>query len=117
MRAKNCAEMTGAFVCAALSIVPTVRHADHLASWLEVLHRLRVLFLVVAEGPGFVGLDALALQAANHAVVKLSADEPGTIQELINRVDRHIGDSTGSPKDIPSQSMDRINLRCEALVR
>jgi antirestriction protein ArdC len=31
------AEMTGAFVCAALSIVPTVRHADYLASWLEVL--------------------------------------------------------------------------------
>jgi antirestriction protein ArdC len=31
------AEMTGAFVCAALSIVPTVRHADYLAAWLEVL--------------------------------------------------------------------------------
>jgi antirestriction protein ArdC len=31
------AEMTGAFVCAALSIVPTVRHADYLGSWLEVL--------------------------------------------------------------------------------
>ena len=31
------AEMTGAFVCAALSIKPTVRHADYLASWLRVL--------------------------------------------------------------------------------
>jgi antirestriction protein ArdC len=31
------AEMTGAFVCAALSIAPTVRHADYLGSWLEVL--------------------------------------------------------------------------------
>ena len=31
------AEMCGAFVCAALAIVPTVRHADYLASWLEVL--------------------------------------------------------------------------------
>jgi antirestriction protein ArdC len=29
--------MTGAFVCAALSIVPTVRHGDYLAGWLEVL--------------------------------------------------------------------------------
>ena len=29
--------MIGAFVCAALSIVPTVRHADYLAGWLEVL--------------------------------------------------------------------------------
>ena len=31
------AEMTGAFVCAALSIVPTVRHADYLAYWIDVL--------------------------------------------------------------------------------
>jgi antirestriction protein ArdC len=31
------AEMSGAFVCAALSIVPTVRHADYLGSWLGVL--------------------------------------------------------------------------------
>ncbi|HEY1261086.1 MAG TPA: zincin-like metallopeptidase domain-containing protein [Xanthobacteraceae bacterium] len=31
------AEMCGAFVCAALSIVPTVRHADYLGAWLAVL--------------------------------------------------------------------------------
>ncbi|MCP4936067.1 MAG: antirestriction protein ArdC, partial [bacterium] len=31
------AEMTAAFTCAALSIVPTVRHADYLASWLKIL--------------------------------------------------------------------------------
>jgi antirestriction protein ArdC len=31
------AEMGSAFVCAALSITPTVRHADYLGSWLEVL--------------------------------------------------------------------------------
>ena len=29
--------MTSAFVCALLGIVPTVRHADYLGSWLEVL--------------------------------------------------------------------------------
>ncbi|MBQ8101707.1 MAG: DUF1738 domain-containing protein [Afipia sp.] len=29
------AEMAGAFVCASLSIVPTVRHADYIGSWLE----------------------------------------------------------------------------------
>ena len=27
----------GAFVCASLGIVPTVRHADYIGSWLEVL--------------------------------------------------------------------------------
>lgn len=29
--------MGSAFLCAALGIVPTVRHADYLGSWLEVL--------------------------------------------------------------------------------
>jgi antirestriction protein ArdC len=27
--------MTSAFVCASLGVVPTVRHADYIASWLE----------------------------------------------------------------------------------
>jgi antirestriction protein ArdC len=31
------AEMTSAFVCASLGIVPTVRHTDYIGSWLEVL--------------------------------------------------------------------------------
>ena len=31
------AEMGSAFLCAALGIIPTVRHADYLGSWLEVL--------------------------------------------------------------------------------
>jgi len=31
------AEMGSAFLCAALGIVPTVRHADYLAGWLDVL--------------------------------------------------------------------------------
>lgn len=31
------AEMAGAFVCASLGIVPTVRHADYIGSWLEAL--------------------------------------------------------------------------------
>ncbi len=31
------AELSSAFVCASLAIAPTVRHADYLGSWLEVL--------------------------------------------------------------------------------
>ena len=31
------AEMGSAFLCASLGIVPTVRHADYLAGWLDVL--------------------------------------------------------------------------------
>ena len=29
--------MTSAFCCASLGIVPTVRHADYIGAWLEVL--------------------------------------------------------------------------------
>ena len=29
--------MTGAFVCAALGIAPTVRHADYIGSWIEII--------------------------------------------------------------------------------
>lgn len=29
--------MASAFVCASLAIAPTVRHADYIGSWLEVL--------------------------------------------------------------------------------
>ena len=32
-----CAEISAAFVCAALGIVPTVRHADYVGAWLELL--------------------------------------------------------------------------------
>lgn len=31
------AEINAAFCCASLGIVPTVRHVDYIASWLEVL--------------------------------------------------------------------------------
>lgn len=31
------AEMCSAFVCAELGIVPTVRHSDYIATWLDVL--------------------------------------------------------------------------------
>jgi antirestriction protein ArdC len=36
-REELAAEMASAFVCASQSIRPTVRHADYLGAWLEVL--------------------------------------------------------------------------------
>ena len=30
-------EMAGAFVCAALGIAPSVRHADYIGSWLQII--------------------------------------------------------------------------------
>ena len=31
------AELSAAFVCASLGIVPTVRHADYLGAWLDIV--------------------------------------------------------------------------------
>jgi antirestriction protein ArdC len=36
-REELCAEMASAFVCASLGIEPTVRHADYLGAWLDLL--------------------------------------------------------------------------------
>jgi antirestriction protein ArdC len=47
------AEMGSAFLCAALGIVPTVRHADYLGSWLEVLREdNRAIFAPPARPAG-----------------------------------------------------------------
>ena len=44
------AEMTSAFICAALGIVPTVRHADYVGSWLEVLREdSRAIFRAASQ--------------------------------------------------------------------
>lgn len=32
------AEIASAFLCATLGIVPTVRHADYIGAWIDVLH-------------------------------------------------------------------------------
>jgi len=44
------AEMGSAFLCAALGIVPTVRHADYIGSWLEVLREdSRAIFRAASD--------------------------------------------------------------------
>lgn len=49
-REELAAEMGSAFLCAALGIVPTVRHADYLANWLAVLREdNRVIFRAASQ--------------------------------------------------------------------
>jgi antirestriction protein ArdC len=70
-REELCAEMTGAFVCAALAIVPTVRHADYLASWLEVLRE---------DNRAIIRAASAASKAADYLLAfrgRDSADLPG----------------------------------------
>ncbi len=49
--------MNAAFCCAALGIVPTVRHADYVGSWLEVLRE---------DNRAIVRAASLASKAADY---------------------------------------------------
>lgn len=49
-REELCAELTSAFLCATLGIVPTVRHADYLGSWLAVMREdSRAIFKAASQ--------------------------------------------------------------------
>lgn len=65
------AEMNAAFCCASLGIVPTVRHADYIGSWLEVLREdNRAIVRAASQASkaadwllGFMPADDVELQA------------------------------------------------------
>jgi antirestriction protein ArdC len=62
------AEMTSAFVCASLDIVPTVRHADYIGSWLEVL---------LDDDRAIVRAASAASKAADYLLAfRPASDEP-----------------------------------------
>src|ERR1700730_12562222 len=67
------AEMTSAFVCAALSIEPTVRHADYLGSWLEVLRE---------DNRAIIRAASAASKAADYLLAFRGEDPaPGAAEE------------------------------------
>ena len=70
-REELCAELTSAYLCAALGIVPTVRHADYLGSWLAVLREdSRAIFKAASQASkaaDYLVAFAAARQAAEAA--------------------------------------------------
>jgi antirestriction protein ArdC len=73
------AEMTGAFVCAALLIVPTVRHADYLGAWLDVLREDNRAIIRAASAASKAADYLLAFRdgdRANAASTPAPADVP-----------------------------------------
>jgi len=56
------AEMGSAFICAALNIVPTVRHADYLVGWLDVLKEDKRAIFRAASQAGKVAEYLFALE-------------------------------------------------------
>lgn len=62
------AEQTAAFSCAALGIVPTVRHADYIGSWLEVMRE---------DSRAIVRAASQASKAADWLLSHLPAEHTG----------------------------------------
>jgi antirestriction protein ArdC len=68
------AEISGAYVCAALGIVPTVRHADYVGSWVDVL-REDNRAIVRAASAASKAADYLLAFRPHAAAETLSRDE------------------------------------------
>jgi len=70
------AEMGSAFLCAALGIVPTVRHADYLGAWIAVLREdSRAIFRAASAAS-----KAADWLLARHAEVQADAAEAAPVQ-------------------------------------
>ncbi|MFZ0509016.1 MAG: zincin-like metallopeptidase domain-containing protein, partial [Methylocella sp.] len=76
------AEMNAAFCCASLGIVPTVRHADYIGSWLEVLREDNRAIVRAASQASKAADYLLSFQssptAADHAVDGADKPQPGS---------------------------------------
>lgn len=68
------AEMAGAFVCASLGIVPTVRHADYIGSWLEVLREDNRAIVRAASAASKAADYLLAFQPTRRESIDADAD-------------------------------------------
>ncbi|MCF8709953.1 zincin-like metallopeptidase domain-containing protein, partial [Rhizorhapis sp. SPR117] len=68
------AEMTGAFVCAALGITPTVRHADYIGSWLEIIREDNRAILRAASAASKAADYLLAFRP--DAALAVNDDDP-----------------------------------------
>lgn len=67
-----CAEISAAFVCAALGIVPTVRHADYVGAWLELLGE---------DNRAIVRSASAASKAADYLLAFRERPAPGARQD------------------------------------
>lgn len=71
------AEMSSAFVCASLGILPTVRHADYIGSWLEVMR---------ADDHAIIRAASAASKAADYLLAFLPATAtPGDASDTDDR--------------------------------
>jgi antirestriction protein ArdC len=70
------AEMASAFLCASLGIVPTVRHADYIGSWLDVLREDNRAIVRAASQASKAADYLLGFLAGRHAPDGAEPDDP-----------------------------------------
>jgi len=73
------AEMAGAFVCAALGVTPTVRHADYIGSWLAVLRE---------DNRAIIRAASAASKAADHILQRPAAAPSAAVWRRLRRMAR-----------------------------
>ena len=73
------AEISSAFCCASLGIVPTVRHADYVGAWLEVMRE---------DSRAIVRAASQASKAANWLLSHLPAEDAGEPDASVTETDR-----------------------------
>ena len=69
------AEINAAFCCASLGITPTVRHADYIGSWLEVLREDNRAVVRAASAASKAADFLLASAPADIEVVAAACEE------------------------------------------
>jgi antirestriction protein ArdC len=74
------AEITSAFVCASLGIVPTVRHADYIGSWLEVLRENDRAIVRAASAASKAADYLLAFRAESNEPVEAVGESPSPLE-------------------------------------
>lgn len=81
------AEMAGAFVCATLGIAPTVRHADYIGSWLDIIREDNRAIVRAASAASKAADYLLAFRPQSDAAIDaangLAGDEGDTAGQAV----------------------------------
>ena len=73
-REELCAEISAAYICAALGIAPTVRHADYIGSWLSIIRGDNRAIVRAASAASKAADYILACRAEPNVVVSETDD-------------------------------------------
>ena len=80
------AEMAGAFICAALGIVPSVRHADYIGSWLQTIREDNRAILRAASAASKAADYILAYRDTASTGVDVAGEDEADGFELEGRL-------------------------------